>query len=276
MMVNLSGFADEISPDIDEQLGGLADNEVGFVDLRGVLGKNVLELSDEEVVGVRSKLDAAGVGVGAIGSPIGKVSITDPFEPHLEQFKRALELAAVFETDYVRIFSYYIPDGDDPDKHRDEVIDRMKEKANLAEKANVILVHENERRIYGETPARCLDIVESVASPSLRNLFDPANFVVCGHKPFEDCWKLLKNHTAFFHIKDARFDTGAMTPAGGGDGDIRIILQDAISSGYEGFLTLEPHLAHAGQFAGFTGRALFGTAVRALKSILDDIEADYK
>jgi len=274
-MVKLSGFADEISPDLDEQLKVLAENGIRFVDLRGVLGKNVSDLTDEEAARVKSKLDAAGVSVAAIGSPIGKVGIDEPFEPHLEKFKRVLDLAEAFETRYVRIFSYYVPEGTDPGKYRDEVIERMKAKAELAGTKDIVLTHENERGIYGQTPERCLDLIDSVASPNLRNLFDPANYVVCGLKPFDECWKILKNHTVFFHIKDARLDTGRITPAGHGDGDVRIILQDAISSGYEGFLTLEPHLAHAGKASGFTGPELFTTAVDALKSLLDEIEAEY-
>ena len=85
-------------------------------------------------------------------------------------------------------------------------------------------------------------------------------------RPFETAWTPLKPFTGFFHLKD--FRRGAHpVPLGEGDGEAERILRDAAASGYDGFLTLEPHLAHAGQFKGFSGPDLFRTAARSARAV---------
>lgn len=266
-MLKLSAFADEISPDIDEQIRVCRENGVSLIELRGVANKNVMEFDQTMCQEIRAKLKAAGMGLSAIGSPIGKIKVTDPFEPHFEKFKKAVELAEFFEAPFIRIFSFYAPEKEGlvlP--YRDEVMRRLKAMADYVEKRNVVLVHENERDIYGEMGKECLDILQTVNSPKLRNTFDFANFVQAGQNPM-NCWAKLKPYTVHIHIKDALFDGARVVPAGRGDGDMAAILEDAWKSGYRGFLTMEPHLAHAGQFAGFSGPDLFKVAVDALKKI---------
>ena len=79
----------------------------------------------------------------------------------------------------------------------------------------------------------------------------------------------------YFHIKDAKAKEKTIVAAGEGDGQIKSVLRDAVKREFEGFVSLEPHLAHAGQFQGFTGPELFVKAIRALKEILDSIGAEY-
>jgi sugar phosphate isomerase/epimerase len=185
----------------------------------------------------------------------------------LEKFKQAVELAEYFEAPFVRIFSYYPPEtGGDIKKHRDEVLRRMRAKVDYIHNHDVVLVHENEKNIYGEHGTECLDLMESIKSPKLRTAFDFANFVEAGDKPMDN-WPLLKPYAVHIHIKDCRRSDGKMVPAGQGDGDIGPILKDAYACGYRGFLTMEPHLAQGGQFSGFTGPTLFKTAVDALKDV---------
>ena len=88
----LSAFADEASPVFTEQLEALKRHNIPLLEIRGVDGKNVMELSDEELAVVREKMDAYGISLSAVGSPMGKISITDDFEPHFEKFKRAVEI----------------------------------------------------------------------------------------------------------------------------------------------------------------------------------------
>ena len=271
-MFELSGFADEISPDPEEQLRVLEEEGIRHLELRGVWKKNVLDLTDAERERFKGMLDENGIGVSAIGSPIGKMKIGDPFEPHLERFERAMDCARFFGTKHIRLFSYFLPEGEDASRFRDEVISRMREKAARAEKAGLTLLHENEKHIYGDTGARCLDILDAVDSPALKCCFDPANFVQCGEDPLS-CWELLKEHVAYFHIKDALASTGEVKPAGGGDGKIAEILRDAQTRGFYGFLSLEPHLKAAGTFDGFSGPERFKTAARALKDLLKGISA---
>jgi 3-dehydroshikimate dehydratase len=269
-VLKLAAFADEISPDIDEQIRVCRENGVMYFELRGVSGKNVLDFDAPLRNEVRTKLQANGMGVASIGSPIGKVKITDPFDDHFDRFKVAVELAEFFDAPFVRLFSYYPPEkGQDMRPHRDEVMKRMQAKADYVKNTKIVLVHENESAIYGEKGQQCLDLMKTIDSPKLRSAFDFANFVVAGENPLDN-WPLLKPYTVHIHIKDALKGQHKVVPAGQGDGQIAPILADAYKSGYRGFLTLEPHLAAAGQFSGFTGPTLFNVAVDALKKICQE------
>ena len=265
-MLKLSAFPDEISPELDQQIKTCRENGVFYIELRGVAGKNVMDFDDAMTADIRAKLKANGMGISAIGSPIGKVKITDPFEPHFEKFKKAVQLAEFFQAPFIRIFSFYAPtEGGLVLSYRSEVMRRLAAMADYVENRDVVLVHENERHIYGEMGKEALDIIQTVNSPKLRNCFDFANYVQAGQYPHA-AWPALKPHTVHIHIKDSLKD-GKVVPAGEGAGDIAPILDDAVKSGYKGFLVLEPHLAHAGQFQGFTGPALFKVAVDSLKKI---------
>src|SRR5271165_7028247 len=117
-MIRISAFADEISQDPIEQLGILSQHGIKYIEFRAIHGTNVLELSDAQHAAFRELLAARGFCLSAIGSPIGKIRITDPFDPHLERFERAMSLADFYDTPRIRIFSFYIPPGDDPASHR--------------------------------------------------------------------------------------------------------------------------------------------------------------
>ena len=174
-----------------------------------------------------------------------------------------------FESPLIRVFSYYPAGGEGKgpiDPHRDEVIDRFRQKVEYLKNHPATLVHENEKGIFGDIGRRCLDLMKSVNSPKLRCAFDFANFVQAGEKPIDN-WPLLKPYTAHFHIKDAKTGTGPMVPAGQGDGNIEAILIDAYASGYRGFVSLEPHLKVAGHSHGETGPELFKVGADALKKI---------
>src|SRR5437667_762790 len=152
-MIRLSAFADEISPDLDEQIAVLSLEHIRFLELRGVWNTNVLDLTDQQVVRIKQVLDAHGIEVAAIGSPIGKVPIDSSFDEHLHRFERAITLAREFRTPYVRIFSFYPPASAatggqpmvavDPADYRDEVLGRLREMTARARAADVVLLHEN-------------------------------------------------------------------------------------------------------------------------------------
>lgn len=268
MTWTLSGFADEISPDLDTQLATLAAAGIGHLELRGVWDTNVLDLTDAELDRIASALRAHGVRVSAIGSPIGKIPIGADFAPHLAKFHRAVAIAQRLEAPYVRIFSFFMPEGEDPARHRAAVLDRLARLVEAAEGSNVTLLHENERHIYGDTPARCLDLLTAIASPRLRMTWDPANFVLCGVRPFTDGYAALRPFIAYVHVKDALFATGQVVPAGAGDGEWRETLAALRASGFDGFFSLEPHLLAAGPFAGFSGPDRFLQAAAAFKALL--------
>lgn len=271
-MITLSGFADEISSELEEQIQVMEEESIRHIEFRGVWGKNVLDLTDEELEKVKQALEDKQMRLSAVGSPIGKIKITDPFEPHLEKFERAIHAAKFFNTPNIRIFSFYLKEGEDPVKYRDEVIRRMKELVRRAEEAGVTLLHENEKHIYGDNAERCLDLLESCSSPNFRAIFDPANFVQCGVKPFAEAYPLLASYVDYIHIKDAKFADNSVTVAGLGDGQIPELLEELKSKGYAGFLSLEPHLKAAGHMAGFSGPALFMEATTGLKKLLAGLD----
>ncbi len=275
-MFTISAFADEISPDPLEQIAVLKTCGVRHIEFRSIHKTNVLALDDRQIADFKNLLDREGFRLSAIGSPIGKIRIDEPFEPHLEKFQRAIHLCQVFGTPNIRIFSYYPPESFDGNwqPYRDEVMKRMRAKAAIAEKNNVMLFHENEHRIYGDSPERVADIFASAPSPNLKAAYDPANFVFCGYDPMEG-WKVSKPHTAHFHIKDWKKGAEHGSIAGEGEGQIPAIMADAVRMNYSGFATLEPHLLGGGPTGGVTGPELFPKAVAAFKKILDGVGGKY-
>ncbi len=269
-MWTLTGFADEISPELDEQIATLAAEEMRYLEFRSAWGTNILDLSDDEIGRASGILADAGIGVSSIGSPIGKIAITDDFAPHLDRFDRALEVAHRLSAPYIRIFSFFIPKGDDPAAHRGAVIDRLGKIAERASGSGVTLLHENEKEIYGDTPERCLDILSTIDSPTLRAAWDPANFVQCGVVPHTTGYEMLRPYIDYVHVKDAKLDGGRVVPAGEGDGEVRETILALRDSGFDGFFSLEPHLAKAETFSGFSGPELFRLAVQRFKALLED------
>jgi sugar phosphate isomerase/epimerase len=265
-MMRLAAFADEISPDLDEQIKVCKQNQVTHFELRGVYGKNVLDFDPDLRRQIKARLSDNGLGVISIGSPIGKVKIDEPWQPHFDRFKIAVESAEFFGAPLLRVFSYYPPQGGDVLRHRDEVIRRFRDKLLYIKERPVTLIHENEKNIYGEKGRQCLDLMKTIDSPKFRSAFDFANFVQAGEKPLDN-WPALKPYSVHIHIKDALLKDGKVTPAGAGDGQLAPILRDLKASGYSGFLSLEPHLAAAGQFSGFSGPDLFKVAADALKKL---------
>lgn len=276
-MYALSGFADEVADDLDAQLEVFDELGIDHVDLRSVDGTNVVDFTDDDVAWIQDRLDAYGISVAAIGSPIGKIDVTDDFEPHRADFDRILELAGAFDADYVRLFSYWIPEDDDPADYREEVLRRMGWKAERAEEAGVPIYHENEKDIYGDTPARCRDLVESVDSPAFGLIFDPANFLEIGVTPYPDALVHLVEHVEALHVKDATHGVrGDIKPAGEGDGRIPDVLTALADRGFSGYASLEPHLAMGDEMGGYSGPEAFEVATDALVDILDERGLPYR
>ncbi len=278
-MFTLSAFADEIDPDPQKQVDVLKQSGVRHIELRSILKTNILDLTDLQVQELKALLDREGIRLSALGSPIGKIPIDQPFEPHLQRFRRALELCKVFGTPNMRIFSYYQAAAGDWDDWRRDVMDRMWDKLRLAEKAGVRLLHENEHRIYGDSPERVKDLMETVLGQVDERYFaavyDPANYVFCGYDPWQG-WEMTREWTAHFHIKDWRAGETHGCLAGEGQGRIAEVMADAVKRKYDGFATLEPHLLGGGPTGGVTGPELFPKAVTAFTRILDQVGASYQ
>ena len=267
----LSAFADEIADDLKTQMDVLEENGIKYIEMRGVNGKPLVRHSSEEVETIKKELDRRGFKISAVGSPVGKIKITDDFEPHLELFKHTLKIAGLLETKYVRMFSFFMPEGKDPAVYRDEVMRRWREFIRAAEGTGLILLHENEKEIYGDTPERCLDLLETIGCSFMKATFDPANFVQCGVETYPRAYGLLKDHIVCMHIKDAVYGDRHVVPAGEGDGKVYEILSALHARGFEGFLSVEPHLNESMPGGG---PELFKVACDALKRILNKITGE--
>ena len=284
-MIRLSAFADEISADLNEQIEVLRSEHIDFIDLRGVWNTNVLDLTDQQVTEIKQALDASGIGVSAIASPIGKIPIDASFEHHLQRFRRAIELANFFHTSYIRIFSFYPPasedtanggkESSDPAIWRNEVLRRLGEMTSLVRDTNIILLHENEKDIYGDTVARCIDLLQIINDPHFQAIFDPANFIQCGQTTYPDALEALRPWVRYNHVKDALAD-GTVVAAGEGKAEWVTVLKRLYADGYDGFFSLEPHLALSGQFQGFSGPELFRKASQSFKRLLQSIDWKYE
>jgi sugar phosphate isomerase/epimerase len=274
-MWTLSGFADEITPDLQVQCETLNDLGIAFIELRSAWDTNVLDLDDDQLKAAGKILAAHGIRTSSVGSPIGKIAIADDFEPHLARFARALHVAEVLGAPYIRLFSFFLPAGDDPAQHRDEVLRRMTALTTATRGRDVVLLHENEKGIYGDEPGRCHDIVEAVGSEKLRLAWDPANFVQCGVRPFTDGYALLRPYLEYMQIKDAVMASGVVVPAGDGDGELAQTLRALEADGFDGFFSMEPHLASSGTMGGFSGADLFTQATLAFTGMLDAQNVSY-
>ena len=277
----LSGFSDEIAPELDLQLAAIREWGLSHIELRAADGVNVSDFSTEKGKEVKNKLAGAGVSVSSIGSPIGKIGVEEDFAPHLEKLKRTLEIQKELGAPYLRMFSFYLPEGQDPALFRGEVLERLHRMVEEAAAWDSVLLHENEKGIYGDNAPRCKELLEAFYGPHFKAVFDFANFVQVGQQTLP-AYELLKPYVEYVHVKDAQWGTGAVVPAGQGDGHVKDILTDLIGGGWKGFLSLEPHLT---DFAGLAaleqdpqkrgsaldGKSAWKLALDSLKEILAGI-----
>ncbi|HIC88470.1 MAG TPA: sugar phosphate isomerase/epimerase [Anaerolineae bacterium] len=271
----LSAFGDEIADDLREQLQALQQLQIGYLELRGVWGKNVLHLEDDEVAQVKRVCAEYGIAVSCIGSPVGKSPITAPIEQEMSNLARIFQIAEALGTHRVRVFSFYPPDTQNNvcyDEYIEEATSRLVQLMKMAQREGFYLLLENEKEIVGDTPERCHAILSAIHSPYLQFAWDPANFVQVGvAQPTEHGWPLLGPYVAHVHVKDAVLADGSVRAAGEGDGQVGMLLTRLRDSGYQGFLALEPHLAIASRSGGFSGVGGMTRAVAALRQLMAEL-----
>jgi sugar phosphate isomerase/epimerase len=276
----LSGFADEIDMDLGKQIEVLKKLDIHHVEMRGVNGKGLVEYSINEAKEIKKQLDEAGIRLSSVGSPIGKIKITDDFAPHMELYKHTVEIAHLMDAPYIRMFSFFMPENESYAPYRGKVMDQLGQFVDYAKASQAILLHENEKDIYGDVADRCLEIMKEFYGDHFKAVFDFANFVQCKQNTLE-AYEMLKSYIAYIHVKDALWSDASVVPAGMGDGHVEEILKTLKAGGYQGFLSLEPHLS---DFAGFdaleqnasqkkklSGEEAFTLAYESLKKILEKI-----
>ena len=235
-MIRYCAFADEASKNVSEQIEAMKRNGISMLEIRGVDGTNISKITAEKAKEVKGLLDAAGLSVWSMGSPIGKISLADDFEPHVEEFKRILEYADILGASKIRLFSFFPIEGEPNEVTCERAIERLAKLCELTPEG-IVLCHENEKKIFGETAENCLAIHKAL--PKVRAVFDPANFVQCGVDTLA-AWEILHDYVEYVHVKDAMAD-GVVVPAGHGIGNVEQILKNYFAQGGE-VITLEPHL----------------------------------
>lgn len=275
----ISGFSDEIDASIKIQFEAFGRLNIKYFEPRGIDGKNISTLSEEEAYALLDEMNKYGVKASSIGSPVGKIDIKDDFEPHFEMFKNVCKIAKILGAKYIRMFSFYAKDGWN-DESKAEMLKRLGAFVEYAKENDVILLHENEKDIYGEKAKECLELMETFACDNFKAVFDPANFVQAGQDT-KEAYEMLKPYVEYMHIKDS-LENGDIVPAGEGEGNIPYIIGELFKSGFDGFISLEPHL---GSFEGLAdlelddkmlklekgGEATFTVAYKALEKIIDNI-----
>ena len=274
----LSAFADEAGSSPEEQIEALLANGIRYIEPRSFWKKGILKLTDDELLCVKKMLDEAGIKVNSLGSPIGKYPINEPLETHLKEFGRAIEICKILETDNMRIFSFFIPKGEDPRNYSDEVNRRMQILSEISKTHKITLNHENEKDIFGQNPDEVVFLADNL--PDVKFIFDGANYRECDCDTIAGINATLKNF-GYLHIKDAIHSPHSIVPAGEGEARLDEIF-NIVDNHIDGkvFLTLEPHLKvfdafkeidntelH-GKYTFRTNREAFDFAARALKILL--------
>jgi sugar phosphate isomerase/epimerase len=273
---DLSGFGDEIDPDPAVQIAVLKALGASAIEVRSAWAVNVVDLDDDQLAELKAVLARGRMRVSAVASPIGKVHVDADPQSEVDRLARVIRVADALGTRNIRIFSFFLEDRS-PESARDAVLARMSRLADAAERAGVVLLHENEKGIYGDTPDRVLDIIESVGSPALRVAWDSANFVQVGvTHPHDEGYRMLRPHLEYLQVKDALSATGEVVPAGEGDGQVALTIAALAADGYSGFASLEPHLADAHDLGGFSGPAAFGRAARAFRTLAETAGVDLR
>ncbi len=277
----ISAFADEASEELDLQIAALKRNEIRFIEPRNI-GGGLIEKSEEELRNISERLSAAGIEVSSLGSPIGKYKIEEPFEPHLQSFRKALRACKILGTKNMRIFSFFV-DRENPREYREEVMRRLSIMLDEAEVAGIRLCHENEAKIYGQNPKEVKDLLETL--PRMRGIFDAANYIIDAQDPIAGIEATLPT-LEYLHIKDANLENRVITPVGMGDGQYDEVLRrvDAAYPDKTIFLTVEPHLFKFKAFKKIdlnptlrtsitfeSADKAFDTAVSNLKKLLNNL-----
>jgi len=272
-MFKISIISDEISPQLEEQLDLLDTEEIKHIELRSIQKKNILDFTGEELKSLKKALKERGLKVSAISSPIGKIKLCDDYQAHYQRFLKALEIAEYLETDRIRIFGFYT-DNSNLEGNRKEILSRIEGQVREAEKHKIRLLLENEdQSLYGGTAEQVMDVLNTINSDSLGFLFDPGNYVYFFKKTvYPEYFNKIKSAIKYVHIKDIPLGNSHFTVPGKGDVQYKQLLTDIKASGYDGFLSMEPHLLAGDSKGGFSGTDGVRKAIHAIKNIISEIE----
>lgn len=234
----ISNFSDIIDENVDVQFKTLQKLGIKYFEPRVINNKNIDDLTDDEVFNLLTVMKKYGIRASCIASQIGKIGLRDNFDAHFEKFKRVVDIAKALGTEYIRVFSFYMPENDNPNKYFGEIIWRLVKMITYAKSQNIVLLHENEKGIYGDTLERCLKLFDALYSSNFKAVFNSSNFIQCGDDPKESFDKIYP-YISYIHIKDEKAD-GSIVPAGCSEENLEYILKTLKEKDFWGFLSLEP------------------------------------
>lgn len=240
--MKISGFIDEIDKNFEIELNITKELGLNFIELRSINKKNISDISLDEAITIKKMLDKKNIAVSCLASPIGKIKITDNLEEHFNKFRHIVELCEIFKVKYIRIFSFFI-EKNEKNIYKDRIFQELLKYLEYIRNKDIILLHENEKNIFGDDIISCLELVEKLNSKQFRLIFDSANFVQVGVNP-RNAFEKLNHYVDYYHLKDSKYFSHNNILIGEGDGEIKYILNKLVKSNFQGFVSLEPHLTN--------------------------------
>ena len=264
-MLYFTGFADEVSGDIDVQIKATQELDWNFIEARNIEGENLTDISDKKFEEIYSKLVESGINISCFGSKVanwGKSPYKEEdYEQSIEELKRAIPRMKKLGTKMIRGMSFFIPKNEHPNNPELEksIIKKLKVLVNMCEQEDIIYLHENCMNYFSQSYEHMERLIKSMDSPYFKVVFDTGNPVFTdnriGDPPYKkqntwEVYQILKHKIHYIHIKDGIFikDTENYFPEvdytfpGEGNGQVKKVLKDLIANGYKGGISIEPHM----------------------------------
>lgn len=275
-------LTDEVSPHVEEALDWIVEHQLKHVEIRMVNGRNVMHLSDEELVELRREVEKRGLFVSGIASPVFKcaldparpVSTGDTFgqqeedvEAHHHKLQRAIQIAKQLGTTRIRIFSFWREQ--DPMRYEADIVTHLKAAAAQAERAGITLLLENEPSCNGGYAEEVGRLVRGVASEAVKVLWDPGNEAYGGKQAFPDGYERVKDVLGHVHLKDALVEldgTPRCVPIGDGLVPFAAHISALERDGYRGLYSIETHYIPEGGTAAEGTRLTLSGLRKALSA----------
>jgi sugar phosphate isomerase/epimerase len=256
--MRLSAITDEISQDLGFALDVLAEYGCKDAELRNVYDTYIVDADEELLKKVEKELKRTQMSVPCIDTPLYKCELSGgtaevvgathgaqerTMEEQMHLLQHAIDLCKRFEAPYIRIFSFW-KRGQLTPEIEDRIVQSLVRPCEVAERAGVTLLLENEHACYLGTGAETARVIEKIGSRALKMVWDPGNAFMAGEQPFPSGYTVAKPHIAHVHIKDALADDGGnLRWTRVGEGEINYVgqFQALKADGYTGVIALETH-----------------------------------
>ena len=278
----IAAITDEFSPDdLDAALDGMAAVGMTGAELRVVGRRNMIDLSNEEVDGVRAAVEAKGMEIVSLASPLLKCVLPGSppldsrvqhdvfgsphtFEDQPRLTRRAFEIAERLGAGIIRVFSYWRTT--EPEQCYPQLRDALIALADEAAARGVVIGLENEHACNVGTGAEAARFLSTIDHPAVQLVWDPANASILGETPFPAGYHQLQaSRIGHVHAKDCFVKDHK--PVWGAVGEMGIDWRGQIEAlrrdGYRGWISLETHWTGPNNDK-FEASTICGHALRAL------------